>query len=106
MVSSSYILGKSSPPSGAKRFFDQQALPVAIDAAGSVEAVVESLAKRIQGRPMGTLGLALGLGILLAVLVPRSRRGCANRLASRPGRQGLGGHDEPGGHPASMVCPS
>ena len=75
MVTSNYIEGKSSLSSGPKRFFDQQVLPVAIDAAGSVESVVESLAERVRGRPMGTLGLALGLGILLAVLVPRSRRG-------------------------------
>ncbi|MGA9864838.1 MAG: hypothetical protein WBQ75_00180 [Acetobacteraceae bacterium] len=74
MVGSNYIEDKSSPPSGPKRFFDQQVLPVAIDAAGSVESVLESLAEYIRGRPTGTLGLALGLGILLAVLAPRPRR--------------------------------
>lgn len=75
MVSSNYIAGKSSAPSASKRFFDQQVLPVAIDAAGSVESVVESLAERIRGRPVGALWLALGLGVVLAVLAPRSARG-------------------------------
>lgn len=75
MVSSSYIEGKSSPPSASKRFFDQQVLPVVIDAAGSVESVLESLAERIRGRPLGALGLALGLGVVLAVLASRSARG-------------------------------
>lgn len=75
MVTSNYIEGKSSPPSASKRFFDQQVLPVVIDAAGSVEAVVESLAQRIRGRPVGALGLALGLGVVLAVLAPRPARG-------------------------------
>jgi hypothetical protein len=73
MVSSSYLDRKPAPPSGLKRFFDQRVIPMAIDGAAGLEIGVASAGRHLRRNPAMSLGLALGMGILLALVV-RQRR--------------------------------
>jgi hypothetical protein len=70
MVSSSYLVGKPSPPSGLKRFFDQRIIPAAIDGAAYLDVSIANAAHRLRRNPKIGLGL-LGMGILLAVRLSR-----------------------------------
>lgn len=75
MVTNSYMLDKPRRPSDLRRAFDQQVLPLVIDALGGVEQVVEQLALRTRRQPTMVLGMAAGAGVLLSLLaVPRRRR--------------------------------
>jgi hypothetical protein len=76
MVSRSYLLKQSAPPSASKRFFDQHILPAVIDFAGSCEALVETVLQRARRQPLGAIGIACGAGCLLGLL-PRQRPGAS-----------------------------
>ena len=69
MVSRAYLLEKPAGPSGPKLFLDQTITPILINAAGSVEDVLERVAVRTRKQPVRILatGFTLGtLGMLLA----------------------------------------
>ncbi|TLU72420.1 hypothetical protein [Lichenicoccus roseus] len=77
MVSRAYLLEKPAGPSGAKLFLDQTITPILINAAGSVEDVLERVAVRTRKQPVRTLatGFTLGtMGMLLAGHLLCSRR--------------------------------
>ena len=65
MVSSSYLVRKQIRPSALKRFFDQRIIPVAIDGAACLDIGFANAVHRLRRNPK--TGLALGVGILLAV---------------------------------------
>ena len=72
MVGRDYMLKKGAGPSAPKVFLDQKMLPVAINAAGAVEGVLEKLAVRVRRKPVVALAAALGTGTLVTLLaVPR-----------------------------------
>ena len=71
MVSASYMVSKPAPPSALMRFIDQQAIPVAIDAAGSMEMALEHAAVAARKSPLAALAMAVGFGWLIAALVGR-----------------------------------
>ena len=54
---------------------DQTVLPVAIDAAGTMEAVLERVAVSVKQRPAVTLGAALAVGATLSTLLLQAMRG-------------------------------
>lgn len=65
MVAPSYMLERPKPPGAVKRGLDQRVLPIAIDAAASVEAVAERIAAGVRAAPFLGIGLALVAGIVL-----------------------------------------
>jgi hypothetical protein len=71
MVSPNYALARPAPPSALRRYFDQQILPVAIDAAGELEALLEQASLRARHYPLTTLGVAACIGLALSRLVRR-----------------------------------
>ncbi len=72
MVDRDYMLKKGAGPSAPKLFLDQTVIPVAIDAAGAVEGVLEQVAVRVRRTPVAALAAALGTGTLVTLLaVPR-----------------------------------
>jgi hypothetical protein len=73
MVSPDYLAGKTADPSRLKHVFEQRLLPVAIDAAGSVEAALEGVARRTRRQPAVALGLACSASLLLSMLMIRRR---------------------------------
>jgi hypothetical protein len=75
MVGSSYLHRKPNPPSGLKLFFDQRIMPMAIDGAASLEVGVASAGEHLRRNPGSSLGLALGMGILIALVVKPRRTG-------------------------------
>jgi hypothetical protein len=75
MVSSSYLNRKPAPPSELKRFFDQRVMPMAIDGAASLEIGVASAGRRLRRSPAMSLGLALGMAVLLAFVIRPRRMG-------------------------------
>lgn len=84
MVTKHYLLDQPKPPSALKVRFDQQVIPAAINAAGSVEAGLERVAQRARKQPLAALGAAFGLAFLATRLavparVPASRRSWAGR---------------------------
>jgi hypothetical protein len=83
MIEDRYLSGKSPAPSKLKQLFDEHVIPVAIDAAGSVEAVLERLGQSTRRQPIVALGLAVGAGFLLSML--RGERRGRNRHGV-PGR--------------------
>ena len=74
MVSQAYMLHRPGAPSALKRFVDQRAFPVAINALGAVEARVERVAARSRRSPLAVLSLAAGCGAALALAVCSRRR--------------------------------
>jgi hypothetical protein len=66
MVSPNYALARPAPPSTVRRYFDQQVMPMAIDAAGELEALLEQLRQRTRRYPLTTLGLAACVGLVLS----------------------------------------
>ncbi len=83
MLSPDYLLDKTPPPSALRQFFDQQVLPVAIDAAGSLEALLEDVARATRRRPVAALGIAFASAFLLSALAGRrpARRSRGRRIA-------------------------
>ena len=72
MVGRDYLLKKGEGPSAPKLFLDQRVIPLAIDAAGAVEGVLERVAVRVRRMPVSALVAALGSGTLVTLLaVPR-----------------------------------
>ena len=72
MIDRDYLLKKGAGPSAPKLFLDQKVIPMAIDAAGAVEGVLERVAVRVRRRPVSALAAALGTGTLVTLLaVPR-----------------------------------
>ena len=67
MVSSSYLACKPAPPSELKRFFNQKIIPVAIDGAACLDIGFAHVVRQLRRNPKTGSGLALGMGILLAV---------------------------------------
>jgi hypothetical protein len=65
MVGSIYRRRKPGPPSALKLFFDQRIMPMAIDGAASLEMGAASAGRYLRRNPAMSLGLALGMGILL-----------------------------------------
>lgn len=64
MVSEAYLQDRPGPPLAARRFFDQQVIPAAIDAAAAVEALAERLAVQVRRAPAPVLGAVLAAGFL------------------------------------------
>ena len=77
MVDASYMTENAGPPSAAKRYFDQEVIPAAIDALGGLEAGVEQVARAVKARPALVLAGALLLGAALPALIlaMQARRG-------------------------------
>ncbi len=73
MVSRAYLLHKPPRPSALTLFVNQRIMPLLIDSAASVEALVESAAVRTRQRPGMPLAVAFCAGALLSALLPRSR---------------------------------
>ena len=73
MVSRAYLLEKPGGPSKPKLFLDQTVVPLLINAAGAVEGVLELVAVRTRKLPIRTLGTALGIGTLTALLTVSRR---------------------------------
>ena len=72
MIGRDYMLKKGGGPSSPKLFLDQTIIPMAIDAAGGVEGMLERLAVRVRLMPVAALAAALGTGTLVTLLaVPR-----------------------------------
>jgi hypothetical protein len=71
MVSPNYLLQRSGTPSTATAFFTQKIVPWLIDAAGSMEAALERIAVRSRKSPGTALGVAFGVGVLLAFQLRR-----------------------------------
>lgn len=72
MVGRDYLLKKGAGPSAPKVFLDQKVIPAMIDAAGTVEGVLELVAMRVRRMPVSALAAALGTGTLVTLLtVPR-----------------------------------
>jgi hypothetical protein len=73
MVDRSYMVKKPPPPSAVTQFVHQRAFPVAIDAAAAMEQALNRAAIAARGRPLIALGLALGIGGVMALLATRRR---------------------------------
>ena len=73
MIKPDYLTLKAGPPSTPKRVLDQQVIPVLIDAAGGLEAVIERWASRVRQAPARSLGFALGASTLVGFLLARRR---------------------------------
>jgi anaerobic C4-dicarboxylate transporter len=73
MINHEYLVETARPPSDVKRYVNHHVIPAAIDAAGSVEAVLEILSQRTRRQPAMVLGVAAGAGFLLSVLTGRRR---------------------------------
>ncbi len=69
MVDTSYPLHKPSRPSDLKRFFDQRLMPTAIDGAARLDIGIVKTVEHIRRNPAMALGLAIGMGALLAAWV-------------------------------------
>jgi hypothetical protein len=67
MVSSAYLVRKPASPSELKRFFDQRIIPAAIDGAGCLDMGIAKVTREFRRNPKIGLGLALGLGALVAI---------------------------------------
>ena len=80
MVSSSYFARNPTQRSEFKRFFDQKIIPVAIDGAACLDIGFANVVRQLRRNPKTGLGLALGMGILLAVRhnARRTSEGTAN----------------------------
>jgi hypothetical protein len=74
MIEPDYLVHKPAGPPAPKRFVGQQVVPSLIDAAGSLETVLERISIRVRRSPGPALGIAAGSGLLLAFLVSRRRR--------------------------------
>jgi hypothetical protein len=75
VVGSSYPRRRPDPPSAVKLFFDQRIMPMAIDAAASLDMGIARAGKNLQRNPAIGFGLALGMGVLLALVVRPRRTG-------------------------------
>jgi hypothetical protein len=73
MIESEYLTQKAPPPSAPKRVLDQKVIPVLIDAAGGIEAVIERWAVRVRQSPGQSICVALGAGALVSFLLGRRR---------------------------------
>ena len=72
MIDRSYMLDQPPPPSALKQFLDLKLIPIAIDATGALEILVERIAVQGRQRPIAAVGMAFGLGCGLAYsLIPR-----------------------------------
>ena len=80
MVDKSYMLERKPRPSPLKQYFDQTVLPVAIDAAGGMEAALERIAVSVKQRPALTLGAALAVGAGLSTLLLQAMAGWRRRF--------------------------
>jgi hypothetical protein len=75
MVGKSYLRRKPDPPSALKLFLDQRIMPMAIDGAASLETGLARASRHLQRNSAMSLGLALGMGVLLALAVRPRRTG-------------------------------
>jgi hypothetical protein len=74
MVDKSYMLDQPQEPSAFMRFVNLTLIPIAINATGAVETVVERIAVQGRQRPATAMGVAFGVGCGLAYgLVGRRR---------------------------------
>jgi hypothetical protein len=71
MIKPGYLTHKPAAPSAPKRYFDQQVMPVLIDAAGGVEAVLEQVAIRVKRSPGESLAITAGTAAVLSFLLKR-----------------------------------
>jgi hypothetical protein len=83
MVDRSYLLNRPPRPSGLKRYVDQEVIPLAIDAAGALEAVLERLSRRAAAQPLTAAAAAFGIGLLGCLVGAQAL--CARR-ERRPAR--------------------
>jgi hypothetical protein len=74
MISQRYLLEQPSPPSRLKNRFDQQIMPIAIDAAASVEAALAMLGERTRRQPSTTLAFMFAAGVVLGLWVGNGAR--------------------------------
>ena len=73
MIKPDYLTHKPGGPSSPKRVLDQQIIPVLIDAAGGLEAIIERWSTRVRHAPAQSLGIALGASALISFLLSRRR---------------------------------
>ena len=73
MIKSDYLTRHASPPPAWKHVLDRDVVPMAIDAAGSLEAIIERWAIRVRTAPAQSLGIAVGVGALASFLLARRR---------------------------------
>ena len=66
MVDKSYMLSEPPGPSALKVKWDQQAIPLLIDAAGAVEVQLEKVSATVRRLPLTCLLVAAGVGLLAA----------------------------------------
>ena len=66
MVDRDYLLAQPPGPSALKVKWDQQAMPVLIDAAGAVEAQLDKLTSAVRRVPVTCVLIAAGIGFLAA----------------------------------------
>ena len=74
MVGQSYLEKSAPPPSAAKRYFDQDVVPFAINAAAAVERFVAVIAQGVQRYPVPMVVIAARFGYALASGADRRRR--------------------------------
>jgi hypothetical protein len=74
MVDRSYLLEHPAPPSAMKRYFDQVAIPAAIDHLALMESAANRIAHAARRTPLTALALALGGGIALAMAIDSRRK--------------------------------
>ena len=74
MVTKSYMLDRPPPPSPAKVFVNQQAIPRLIDAAGGFETLLQRMSNGARRRPGVAVISAFGCGWVLRRVVQRRRR--------------------------------
>ena len=66
MVDRDYLLSEPPPPSPLKVRWDQQAMPMLIDAAGAVEGQLEKVSATVRQAPITCMLIAAGFGFLAA----------------------------------------
>ncbi|WP_428488604.1 hypothetical protein [Rhodopila sp.] len=73
MSNPDYMTRYASPPPAWKRLLNRNVVPTAIDAAGSLEAIIERWAIRVRTAPAQSLGLVIAASALASFLLARRR---------------------------------
>ncbi|WP_428537582.1 hypothetical protein [Rhodopila sp.] len=73
MTKPDYMTQHASLSPAWKRVRDRNVIPLLIDAAGSVESVIESWAIRVRSAPAQSLGIVVAASALASFLLARRR---------------------------------